>query len=128
MTRVRNWLVAAVAVVVLGAVSAGCHRGAVVNPASIPGVGGTISGLVTASGGSVALSGRKVTAIEVRSNQRHETTTATNGGYTMQVPTGTYRLELELRTGESLTEQPGETEVNNSDLDSGRNFVVTVSR
>jgi hypothetical protein len=88
-----------------------------------PGTGGTISGLVSA--GNMPVSGRKVTAINQSSTARFETTTATNGGYTVQVPAGTYRLELELREGERLMTQPEPTDVGVGDLDAERNFVIT---
>ena len=68
----------------------------------------------------------KVTAIEVTTGARYDTTTAINGGYTIKVPVGVYRLELELRSGETIEKAPAETRVNKSDLDAGRNFVVTV--
>ena len=88
--------------------------------------GGTIAGLVSATDKSVALTGRKVTAIETTTNARYDTTTAANGGYTIQVPDGTYRIELELRAGETLSKRPGDTRVNNGDLDPARDFVVTI--
>ena len=53
--------------------------------------------------------------------------TATNGGYTVQVPEGKYRLEVELRPNETLASAPAETEVNRGDLDSGRDFAVSVN-
>jgi Carboxypeptidase regulatory-like domain len=90
-----------------------------------PGVGGTISGIVRDSGGA-ALSGRKVTAVNTDTGARVETTTATNGGYTMKVARGKYHLEVELRSGESLSERPGDVEISASDLDASRNFVITV--
>ena len=52
-------------------------------------------------------------------------TTGTNGGYTLQVPVGTYRLEVQLRDGERVSKQPDQTQINKSDLDSGRDFVIT---
>jgi len=87
-------------------------------------VGGTIAGIVTA--GTMALASRKVTVINTATQARYDTTTAANGGYTIKVPEGTYRIEIELRPGETLAKQPGETHINNGDLDSGRDFVVTV--
>jgi hypothetical protein len=33
-----------------------------------------------------------------------------------------------LRAGETLQTRPGDTRINNSDLDSGRDFVITVGR
>ena len=105
------------------------HRlssGPVLNTGTQVPAGGTIAGTVSATGGTSALSGRKVTAIETTTGARYETTTAVNGGYTIKVPVGVYRLELELRSGEAIEKAPGETRVNKSDLDAGRNFVVTV--
>jgi hypothetical protein len=44
----------------------------------------------------------------------------------VRVPRGTYRLEVELRSGETLAAQPEATKVDAGDLDAGRNFVVAV--
>jgi hypothetical protein len=88
-------------------------------------VGGTIAGIVKTADSSVAVPGRKVSVIEVKTGARHETTTAANGGYTLQVPEGTYRFEIELRPGETLAKQPDETHVGNADLDTTRDFVIT---
>ena len=103
-----------------------CHPGPVFNTGTGVPAGGTIAGIVSATAGTAALSGRKVTAIETTTGARYDTTTAINGGYTIKVPVGVYRLELELRSGETIEKAPGETRVNKSDLDAGRNFVVTV--
>ena len=106
--------------------AAGCHPGPVVNTgAKQPSVGGTIAGIVTTADSSVAVPGRKVTAVETTSGQRYDTTTATNGGYTIRVPEGTYRIEIELRPGETLAKQPEATKVSNSDVDAARDFVIT---
>jgi len=121
----RHTLAIAAALTILAG-AAGCHPGPVIGGGSQPSVGGTIAGLVT-TGASTPLSGRKVTIVEVKTNRRYETTTASNGGYTIQVPEGTYHIELELRPGESLAKHPDDTRINNSDLDSGRDFVVTVA-
>jgi hypothetical protein len=115
------------AVAVLLATSlAACHHEPVINTGERPaGVGGTISGNVRSSGGT-ALGARKVTAVNTASGARFEQSTAANGGYTMQVPAGTYRLEVELRAGEAVATQPDPTEVNVGDLDGQRDFVLTV--
>jgi len=106
--------------------TAACHPGPVVNAgAKQPPVGGTIAGIVTTSDSAVAVPGRKVTVVETTSGSRYDTTTATNGGYTIKVPEGTYRIEVELRPGETLAKQPDQTKIGNSDLDSGRDFVIT---
>jgi Carboxypeptidase regulatory-like domain len=111
--------------VCFAALSAACHPGPVVNTAPNK-VGGTIAGIVKTADSSVAVPGRKVTVIDVKTGARHDTTTAANGGYTIQVPEGTYRLEIELRAGEALAKQPDQTQVGNSDLDAGRDFVITM--
>jgi hypothetical protein len=104
-------------------------RGPIVDTGPKPDiVSGTIAGTVRASGGAVSLAGRKVTAIDQSTGQRYEATTATNGGYTIKVPVGKYRLEVELREGESLAEGPAETEINASDLDADRDFTITIKR
>src|SRR5262245_34826927 len=103
--------------------AAACHPGPVVNAgAKQPPVGGTIAGIVTTADPAVAVPGRKVTVVETTSGSRYDTTTAPNGGYTIRVPEGTYRVEVELRPGEALAKQPDQTKVGNSDLDSGRDF------
>jgi len=104
----------------------GCHPGPIVNTSPLH-VGGTIAGVVTATKGTVALEGRRVTAVDVASGARYEATTSISGGYTIQVPVGTYRLQLETRNGETLERTPDQTHINNGDLDSGRDFVVTAS-
>jgi hypothetical protein len=86
-------------------------------------VQGTISGIVRLAGGGVS-AGRRVTAVNLATGQRTDASTAANGGYTMKLPAGKYRLEVELRDGERVTEQPAETEITASDLDSGRDFVI----
>jgi hypothetical protein len=106
-------------------IGAACHPGPVIDTGPKGPVGGTIAGIVS-SDSNVALPTRKVTAINTESGARFDATTGTNGGYTIQVPQGTYRLEVELREGETLAKHPGETKINRSDLDTRRDFVVTV--
>lgn len=101
-----------------------CHPGPVVgsgpNP---PGVGGTIAGIVS-SESKAPLPDRKVTAINTQTGAKFDATTGPNGGYTIKVPQGTYRLEVEVRAGETVVKHPGETHINRSDLDPQRHFVI----
>jgi hypothetical protein len=106
--------------------SAACHPGPVIDTSPKRSVGGTIAGIVTTSDSTVAVPGRKVTAIEVSSGSHYDVTTGANGGYTIKVPEGTYRLEIELRGGEALAKRPEQTHINNGDLDPHRDFVITV--
>ena len=108
-------------------VMAAACRGPVITTDPGHNVGGTIAGIVRATEGSVALATRKVTVIHTASGARFETTTGANGGYTIKVPQeGRYRIEVELRDGEVIAKEPGETDVTNGDIDSGRDFEVTV--
>jgi hypothetical protein len=107
--------------------TAACHPRPILGGAEET-VGGTIAGIVSATGGSNPVVGRKVTAVNVDTGGTFDTTTAANGGYTMKVPQGTYRLDVELREGETFAKRPDQTHVNNGDLDPARNFEITVRR
>jgi hypothetical protein len=106
--------------------SAACHPGPVVGKPQAS-VGGTIAGIVTTADPAVAVPGRKVSAVDATSGARFDATTAANGGYTIKVPEGTYRIEIELRPGESLAKQPEQTHINKGDLDPHRDFVITAA-
>jgi hypothetical protein len=88
---------------------------------------GTIAGNVRTDSDAAVVT-RVVRAVAVSTGQKFETTTNSAGTYTLKVPPGRYRLEVELRDGERLSKEPGETQINASDLDPGRNFVITVVR
>jgi hypothetical protein len=100
-----------------------CHPGAIVDTDPKPSVGGTIAGVVRSGANPVI--GRKVTVVNVATGARFEATTGANGGYTIKVPEGTYRIDLELQAGEAISKRPEQTQVNNSDLDAARDFEVT---
>lgn len=113
---------AALALVVI---TGACHPPVITTDPGIS-AGGTIAGIVRATGGETPLVTRKVTAIEVKTGERFETTTGVNGGYTIKVPRqGRYRIEVELRDGEVIAKGPEETDINNGDLDPGRDFEIT---
>jgi hypothetical protein len=88
-----------------------------------PTLDGTIAGHVSSNGGAPVV-GRVVRAVAVEGGQKYEATTNNAGTYTLKVPPGHYRLEIELRAGERLTKEPGETKINKSDLDPNRDFVI----
>jgi hypothetical protein len=101
---------------------AAAHGGPVLGGNDAPVMNGTISGIVRSTSGPI--SARRVTATEVDTGAKYEASTATNGGYTMKVPTGKYRLDVELQPGEAVVESPGPLTINRSDLDAQRNFVI----
>src|SRR5262249_24767104 len=106
--------------------STGCHPGPILGN-NQPSVGGTIAGVVKTTDSQVAIPGRKITVVEMNSGVHLDTTTATNGGYAVKVPEGTYRIDIELHDGERLVKRPEPTHINNGDLDSGRDFVITAA-
>jgi hypothetical protein len=117
------------AVVLMLLLASGCApRGPVIDTGNRPpDVGGTIAGTVRASDGDTALVARQVTATDASSGARFMASTASNGGYTIKVPSGTYRLHVELRPGETVVMAPESTQVNVGDVDAGRDFVITVA-
>jgi hypothetical protein len=119
--------VRAAVLVVVSLVVAGCHPGPVLKAGADMEVGGTIAGTVTATGGSVALAGRKVTATNVATRTTYDATTNVTGGYTIKVPEGTYRVDVEVRAGETISKRPDDTQINNGDLDPGRDFQITAT-
>jgi Carboxypeptidase regulatory-like domain len=100
-----------------------CHPGPVVGTGLKLPVGGTVAGIVSTDTKS-AVVGRKVTAVDVASGAKFDATTGANGGFTIKVPEGRYRLEIELLPGETVAKQPAETRINRSDLDPHRDFVI----
>jgi hypothetical protein len=112
--------------VVLLMLSGGCaarHGRPLIGASTIPNPTGTLSGTVTSSTGT-PLEGRRVSAIDMATEQRYDVTTASNGGFTIKVPTGRYRLEVELRGGDQLARQPEQRQVNVGDVDEKLDFVI----
>ena len=84
--------------------SAACHPGPVIDTTPKRSVGGTIAGIVTTADSTVAVPGRKVTAIEVSSGSQFDATTGARcdrggpdspagvlgaGGFQMELGVGT---------------------------------------
>ena len=115
---------ASLAVTLLLAVS-GCRSG---QPLLVSAMGdkttpGTIGGILSAVGGD-RLAGRGVHAVEVRTSQRYSAVTNVTGGFSIKVPPGEYRLEVDLREGERVVKSPGVVHINKSDLDANLEIVV----
>jgi hypothetical protein len=84
---------------------------------------GTIAGNVRTNADD-PLPGRHVQAIDTVSGQRYSAVTGVTGGFSIKVPPGKYRLELELREEETVVQQPGIIDINQSDLDTDLNIIV----
>jgi hypothetical protein len=103
-----------------------CHPGPVLDFGSPPpSVGGTIAGIVTTTASSIPVVNRRVSATNVRTATMYEATTGVDGGYTVQVPNGTYHIEVALEAGESFSKRPANTHIDAGDLDPHRDFVIT---
>jgi len=123
----RSLITMAVALLALTA-SACSTRNPVVDPTpKAPGTAGTLSGSVRSTGGD-PLGGRQITITSLDGGGHYEAKTTDSGGYTIKLPPGKYRLQLQLRQGESLKEGPTEVSLNESDLDSRRDFVIANAR
>jgi hypothetical protein len=112
--------------VVLLMLSSGCaarHGRPIIGGSTVPNPTGTISGNVTSTAGT-PLEGRRVSAIDMATETHYDVTTSKGGGYTIKVPPGRYRLEVELRGGDQLAQQPEQTNVNVGDVDETLNFVI----
>lgn len=108
----------------------GCRRGVpVVDTAPKPAVAeGTITGTVRGPEGTSAVSGRTVEVVNIETNERRTVTTNSTGGFTIKVPPGKYRLELQLQPGETLVKRPDIVKLDRGDIDSHIEFVVATAR
>jgi len=84
---------------------------------------GTIGGILSTVGED-RLQGRQVVAVHVTSKERYSAVTNVTGGFSIKVPPGDYRLEVELREGERVVREPGVIHINKSDLDANLEIVV----
>lgn len=84
-------------------VGAACHPATTVVTTTSAAIGGTIAGVVHGPADD-ALGDRNVSVVNIETGARFQTTTGPNGGYSMRVPPGTYRLEVQLRKREKLSE------------------------
>jgi hypothetical protein len=99
------------------------HGRPLLGGSTIPNPTGTMSGNVRTATGT-PLEGRRVSAIDMATERHYDATTSSTGGYTIKVPTGKYRLEVELRGGEVIATQPKATDVNLGDVDEALDFAI----
>lgn len=83
---------------------------------------GTIAGILSAGGEPVP--GRAVHAVELTGGRRYTATSSVTGGFSIPVPPGKYRLEVDLREGERILRSPGTIDINESDLDANLEVVI----
>ncbi len=128
MQRV-TWLVAILVAVISGAAVLACRRGVpVLDPGQKPpSIDGTVSGRLTTEGDAARLGGRRVEVVNVNTGDRRAVSTSSNGGFTLEVPPGKYRLQVELRPGEAIVKGPETIDSNPGDLDNDIQIVITVA-
>lgn len=118
---------AAAALVVLVAAGAGCRTGRPLYDSTPEDqrTPGTISGILRMGEGGDPVAGRRVTAVDLSDTaRRYAAATNVNGGFTIPVPPGQYRLEVDLREGERILRSPGTIDINESDLDANLDVVI----
>lgn len=127
MKRPGKWCAAALVLLAVNGAS-GCRMGQplLVSESGNMSTPGTIGGIVSAVGGD-RLAGRQVSAVHVTTKQRYGATTNVTGGFSIKVPPGEYRLEVDLRDGERVVKEPGIVHINKSDLDANLEIVVGAS-
>ena len=121
------WLIAGLTALLY---SGACRRGVPVvdlGPKP-PDARGTITGIVRGPEGTTAMNGRTVEIVNVSTGEKHTARTEANGGFTIQVPKGKYRLELPLHEGETLVKKPGVVDLDRGDIDSHIEFVLGPAR
>ena len=84
---------------------------------------GTIAGNLRTTAGD-PLPGREVRAVNATTSQKYSAVTGVTGGFSIKVPPGKYRLELDLLEEESVAQEPGLIDINQSDLDTDLNIIV----
>jgi len=85
---------------------------------------GTISGSVAGPDGVAPVRDRLVEAVEVETGDRYPAMTSATGGYTIELPPGRYRLEVDLAEGEEVASDPGVVEVREGQLVTRADFVL----
>ena len=84
---------------------------------------GTIGGILQTESGE-AIAGRRVEAIGLTTGERYSAVTNVTGGFSIPVPPGKYRLQVELQEGETVVRDPGTIEIHSSDLDANLEVVI----
>ncbi len=59
-----------------------------------------------------------------RDARDYSATTNVTGGFSIKVPPGEYRLQVDLQEGEHVVRDPGVVHINKSDLDANLKIVV----
>ena len=90
----------------------------------------TITGTIRGPEGTTAVDGRIVEVIDLSTQRRRRVTTNRDGGFSLSLGPGDYRVELTLREGEAIVRQPGVIHIGrtDSDADADADFVIGTVR
>jgi hypothetical protein len=123
------WVVAILVIAIAGVAGVACRRGVPVLDAGEkpPTVDGTISGRVMTENDASRLASRRVEVVNLSTGDRRAVSTSSDGGFTMKVPPGKYRLQVELRPGEAIAKAPETIDINPSDMDNDIEIVISVA-
>lgn len=103
----------------------GCRRGMPVDTSPDTSAGdSTLRGTIRGSAGTIPVDGRTVEIVNVTTGQRQRVTTGDTGGFSMRLTPGKYRVDLVLRGGESVVQQPGIIDLDSSDPGAHADIVV----
>ena len=118
-----TWFTVAILILLAGA---GCRRASpVLEAGPQPGHAKvTISGTVRGPERAITVDGRIVELVNLATRERTRVATGEDGGYTVRVHPGDYRVELTLREGEALVREPGVIHVNRAGSAGDGDFVV----
>ena len=83
-----------------------------------------LAGTVRGSDATALVSGRTVAVVNVATGETRTTETGATGGFAIELPAGTYRVELALRDGETVVKRPDVVLLNHGGPDSHIEFVV----
>jgi hypothetical protein len=111
--------------------AAGCRRGVPAldtSPQAATEPRGTISGTIRGPEGTTAVEGRIVDVIDITTNHRQRVMTDRNGGFSLALDPGDYRVVLTLLDGEAIVRGPGVIHVDRTDVDAEADFVIGTSR
>jgi hypothetical protein len=87
----------------------------------------TISGILHEPDAPGAVARRDVVAVNTATGRTFHTRTSGNGGYTMRVPPGTYRLNVVLRGREVLSTLPSPITVEAGDIKADADLVIAAN-
>ncbi len=133
-TSVRNtygwlttfWLLAGVAAIVF---ATGCQRSAGAIAGSAAGSPhASINGIVRGAEGGSPVSGRTVSIVDVKTGERRSVQTTSTGAFRIDLPAGQYRLDVDVRDGETVLKHPNVVDLDAGDVDSHVEFVVASAR